>query len=95
VRAVFRILGTHRDGDIAFRAHGGVGTLLLCKLLDAHISRGRDQPFQKDTSSLSNCQATHEFAADRRGLIFNFALATRYEYKQMPTGEWTQKQSQT
>jgi broad specificity phosphatase PhoE len=46
VRAVQRILASHCDGDIAFIAHGGVGTLLLCKLLGAPISRRRDQPFQ-------------------------------------------------
>lgn len=33
------------DGDIAFVARRGVGTLLLCELLDAPISRSRDQPF--------------------------------------------------
>jgi broad specificity phosphatase PhoE len=27
-------------------AHGGVGTLLLCKLLGEPIDRRRDQPFQ-------------------------------------------------
>jgi broad specificity phosphatase PhoE len=46
VQAVTRILEGHRDGDIAFVGHGGVGTLLLCHLLERPISRGWDQPFQ-------------------------------------------------
>ena len=33
-------------GDLAIVAHGGVGTLLLCALLGAPISRAKDQPFQ-------------------------------------------------
>jgi broad specificity phosphatase PhoE len=48
-RTVARILDAHGDGaggDIAFVAHGRVGALLLCRLLGAPISRGRDQPFQ-------------------------------------------------
>jgi broad specificity phosphatase PhoE len=63
VRAVLRILGTHRDGDIAFIAHGGVGTLLLCKLLDAPISRSRDQPFQGHffVFDLPGCKVIHEW----------------------------------
>ena len=31
-------------GDLAIVAHGGVGALLLCALLDEPISRTRDQP---------------------------------------------------
>jgi broad specificity phosphatase PhoE len=46
VQAVDRILETHGEGDIAFVAHGGVGTLLLCRLLDVPISRSLDQPSQ-------------------------------------------------
>ena len=44
--AVDRILRTHGEGDIAFVAHGGVGTLLLCRLLGVPISRSLDQPSQ-------------------------------------------------
>lgn len=44
VRAVFRFFGTHPT-VILLSSHGGVGTLLLCELLDAPISRSRDQPF--------------------------------------------------
>lgn len=33
-----------RGGDVAVVAHGGVGTLLLCKLRDEEISREHDQP---------------------------------------------------
>ena len=48
VVAVEEILGRHRDGggDVAIVAHGGVGTLLPCRLLDEPISRRRDQPHQ-------------------------------------------------
>lgn len=56
MRAVLRILGTHSDGDIAFIAHGGVGTLLLCKLLDAPIRAVGINP-SKDISSRSTCRA--------------------------------------
>lgn len=42
-QAVGRILETNGEGDIAFVAHGGVGTLLLCRLLGVPISRGLDQ----------------------------------------------------
>ena len=45
-QAVFDILSIHGDGDIAFVAHGGVGTLLLCRLMDEPISRVEDQPHQ-------------------------------------------------
>lgn len=34
------------DGDTAVVAHGGVGTLLLCALLDTRIDRSHDQPGQ-------------------------------------------------
>jgi broad specificity phosphatase PhoE len=78
VRAVFRILGTHRDGDIAFIAHGGVGTLLLCKLLDAHIcaQSGPTVPRTLLRFRTAGLQDHPRVAADCRGLIFNFALAT-------------------
>ena len=45
-KAFFAIISSHPDGDIAVVAHGGVGTLLLCHLLKAAISRDHDQPFQ-------------------------------------------------
>ncbi len=62
-RAVFRILATHHDGDIAFVSHGGVGTLLLCKLLNAPVSRSRDQPFQGHffAFDLPGCKIIHEW----------------------------------
>jgi broad specificity phosphatase PhoE len=45
VRAIDHILETdHTVGDIAIVSHGGVGTLLLCHLLGAAISRSMDQP---------------------------------------------------
>ena len=47
VRAVGRILERPRpDGHIAVVAHGAVGTLLLCALLERPITRELDQPFQ-------------------------------------------------
>ncbi|QCI67800.1 histidine phosphatase family protein [Phreatobacter stygius] len=44
--AVDAILNNHSGGDIAFVAHGGVGTLLLCRYLGQPISRSADQPFE-------------------------------------------------
>jgi broad specificity phosphatase PhoE len=47
VAALNRILSRRRGvGDLAILAHGGIGTLLLCSLLGAPISREMDQPFQ-------------------------------------------------
>lgn len=46
VGAVGGILGAHAQGDIAFVAHGGVGTLLQCHLSGEAISRRFDQPAQ-------------------------------------------------
>ena len=46
VAAVDEIVGRHNAGDLAIVAHGGVGTLLLCRLLGVPISRSRDQPGQ-------------------------------------------------
>lgn len=46
VGAVERILASHAQGDVAFVAHGGVGTLLQCHLLGEAISRRFDQPSQ-------------------------------------------------
>jgi broad specificity phosphatase PhoE len=46
IGALDAIIATHREGDLAIVAHGGVGTLLLCHLLGEPISRRRDQPFQ-------------------------------------------------
>ena len=42
VRHVLEMHGT--NGDIAIVAHGGVGTLFLCKLMGVEISRRYDQP---------------------------------------------------
>ncbi|WP_164076605.1 histidine phosphatase family protein, partial [Stenotrophomonas maltophilia] len=44
--AVATILEGHPGGDIAFVAHGGVGTLLLCHYRAEPISRAADQPFE-------------------------------------------------
>lgn len=44
--AVDDVLTRFSGKDIAFVAHGGVGTLLLCKYLGVPISRRFDQPFQ-------------------------------------------------
>lgn len=46
VAAVDDILARHPGGDLAFVAHGGVGTLLLCHRLGVPISRALDQPFE-------------------------------------------------
>jgi broad specificity phosphatase PhoE len=46
VAAVDHVLAGWSGGDVAIVAHGGVGTLLLCRYLGEPISRGRDQPFQ-------------------------------------------------
>jgi broad specificity phosphatase PhoE len=32
------------DGDVAIVAHGGVGTLLLCHLVNMPITQNQDQP---------------------------------------------------
>jgi broad specificity phosphatase PhoE len=64
--ALDRILAARTgDGDLAIVAHGGVGTLLLCKLLDAPISRARDQPFQGHywRYDWSSAQMIHEWKA--------------------------------
>ncbi|QRE77618.1 histidine phosphatase family protein [Methylobacterium aquaticum] len=44
--AVRDCIAAHGDrvGDVCIVSHGGVGTLLLCDLLGAPISRDRDQP---------------------------------------------------
>ena len=42
--AVEAILANHPGGDIAFVAHGAVGTLLLCQFLGQPISGDADQP---------------------------------------------------
>ncbi|MBN8943348.1 MAG: histidine phosphatase family protein [Rhizobiales bacterium] len=46
VAAVDDILARHPGGDLAFVAHGGVGTLLLCHRLGVPISRALDQHFE-------------------------------------------------
>jgi broad specificity phosphatase PhoE len=52
--AVDSVLDRSGRGEVAIVAHGGVGTLLLCRLLGEPIDRRRDQPFQG-----------HVFAFDR------------------------------
>lgn len=44
--AVDAVLARSAAGDVAIVAHGGVGTLLLCRLLGEPIDRRRDQTFQ-------------------------------------------------
>jgi broad specificity phosphatase PhoE len=63
-QTVGRILDSHKDGDIAFIAHGGVGTLLLCHLLQVPISRSHDQPFQGHYFSFNS--ATRKLIHDWR-----------------------------
>ncbi len=46
VAAVERVLAAAPPGDVAIVAHGGVGALLLCRLLDVPIAREHDQPGQ-------------------------------------------------
>lgn len=43
VREVKTVLERKKGGDVLFVGHGGVGTLLLCKILGATISRAYDQ----------------------------------------------------
>ncbi len=45
-QAFAAIISAHTGGDVAVVAHGGVGTLLLCHLLNLPIDRKYDQPFQ-------------------------------------------------
>lgn len=61
VAATGRILATHRTGDIAIVAHGGVGTLLLSHFRREPISRAADQPFQGHfwTAALPECAILH------------------------------------
>jgi broad specificity phosphatase PhoE len=44
--AVERVLADSPEGDVAIVAHGGVGALLLCRLLGEPIDRKHDQPYQ-------------------------------------------------
>lgn len=44
--AVEHVLARSPGGDVAIVAHGGVGTLLLCRYCGEPIDRRRDQPFQ-------------------------------------------------
>ncbi|MBV2142092.1 phosphoglycerate mutase family protein [Falsochrobactrum sp. TDYN1] len=46
VRAFETVMHHHPTGDIAIVGHGGVGTLLLCRLAGLPIDREYDQPFQ-------------------------------------------------
>lgn len=46
VGAVASVLRVAPDGHVAIVAHGGVGTLLLCRLGRVEISRRLDQPHQ-------------------------------------------------
>lgn len=44
VGEVKTVLARKKRGDVLFIGHGGVGTLLLCHILGATISRAYDQP---------------------------------------------------
>ena len=44
LREVNIVLARALEGDVLFVGHGGVGTLLLCSLMRAEISRVHDQP---------------------------------------------------
>ncbi len=44
VEAVREVVAAARAGDVAVVSHGGVGALLLCRLLHAPIARTADQP---------------------------------------------------
>jgi broad specificity phosphatase PhoE len=44
--AVEHVLARAPGGDVAIVAHGGVGTLLLCRYRGGPIDRRHDQPFQ-------------------------------------------------
>lgn len=46
VAAFHRILADAPDGDVAIVGHGGVGTLLYCRLAGLAIARRHDQPAQ-------------------------------------------------
>jgi broad specificity phosphatase PhoE len=46
VQAVARVIAASPQGDVAIVAHGGVGALLLCSLLQVPISRAYDQRAQ-------------------------------------------------
>jgi len=58
--ALETVLARSPDGDVAIVSHGGVGTLLLCRLKGTAIHRAEDQPGQG-----------HWFAFDRetRGVV--------------------------
>jgi broad specificity phosphatase PhoE len=45
-QAVGRCLASVGPGDVALVCHGGVATLLMCRLLDVPIDRSLDQPGQ-------------------------------------------------
>lgn len=44
VREVEAVLAAPAQGDVLFVGHGGVGTLLLCRIEGGPIARKRDQP---------------------------------------------------
>lgn len=63
LKATQRILTGHDNGDIALVAHGAVGSLLLCALLEKPISRAMDQPHQGHfwTAALPNLRVIHDW----------------------------------
>jgi hypothetical protein len=46
IDAIETVLARSPDGDVAIVSHGGVGTLLLCRLKATAIHRAEDQPGQ-------------------------------------------------
>lgn len=55
------IVSQHRSGDLAVVAHGAVGTLLYCALMNIAINRAHDQPGQGHfwTADLSDLVPRH------------------------------------
>jgi len=59
--ALETVLARSPDGDVAIVSHGGVGTLLLCRLKGTAIRRAEDQPgqghwfaFDRDTRAVEH-----------------------------------------
>lgn len=62
VAAVDVILAAPQPGPIAIVSHGGVGALLLCRLMGVPISRAQDQPPGSGGHYFTFDAATHELA---------------------------------
>ena len=69
VAAVERVILTApRMGDVAIVSHGGVGTLLLCRLENVPISRDEDQPGGGGGNAVSFDKAARQPLAGWRGI---------------------------